>query len=529
MIGGRDLTPQDVLAILRRRIWWLIVPTVIMPVVMYFFSGTLPYRYTSQTLVLVEQQQVPEGFVKSVITEQLNMRLATMQEQILSRTRLQPLIERFGLYKDEIGKVPMEDLVDRLRKSINVSPVRADFGAYSGGLPGFQIGFTTSNPRLAQQVCSEITSMFIEENLKIREQRAQGTVDFLSNQLDDSKRKLDEQDAKLAEFKQKYMGQLPGQEQGTINMITTLTSQLEATTQAVSRAQQEKTYLAALLQQAEAQWNAVKQQGPAAVAKPEELEQQISAQQNLVTALEAKYTDDYPDVIKAKRELDRLQKKLETSKNTPPPTDNKPKQASTAGEPKELIQMRLQTRMLDDTFKNKVAEQERIQRQIGAYQAKLQLSPAIEEQYKALTRDHDTALLGYNELLKKKNESEMATDLEKRQQGEQFRVMDPPNLPEKPTFPNRQMFAMGGLVTGLAIGVAITLLLEFKDRSIRSERDVEFFLKLPTLVSVPWIGADEQEEGDDSKKSKWKFWKREKKAVPAVAEKEPAEHDLVGV
>src|SRR4051794_14436233 len=208
MIGKQEMNLQDILGMLRRRMWWILVPAVVFPIVAYLISGTLPYRYTSSTLVLVEQQKVPDSFVKSSVTEQLNTRLATMQEQILSRTRLQPILERFGLFKEDVGKVPMEDLVDRLRKNIQVNPIQASIGL------GFTISFTADNPRLAQQVCAEITSMFIEENLKSREQISQGTTDFLSNQLDDAKRKLDEMDARLAEFKQKYMGQLPGQESG---------------------------------------------------------------------------------------------------------------------------------------------------------------------------------------------------------------------------------------------------------------------------------------------------------------------------
>src|SRR5262249_26284784 len=162
MINTRELNIEDILGILRRRLWWIVVPAVILPIAAYLFSGTLPYRYTSTTLVLVEQQKVPEGFVKSTVTEQLNTRLATMQEQILSRTRLQPILERFGLFKDEVGKVPMEDLVDRLRRNIQVIPIQANLGL------GFTISFTADNPRLAQQVCSEITSMFIGENIKAR-------------------------------------------------------------------------------------------------------------------------------------------------------------------------------------------------------------------------------------------------------------------------------------------------------------------------------------------------------------------------
>ena len=518
MIGNRELNFSDITGMLRRRMWWIIVPTLILPIAAYLISGTLPFRYTSQTLVLVEQQKVPEAWVKSMVAEQLNMRLATMQEQILSRTRLQPLIERFGLYKDEVGKTPMEDLVDRLRHAITVSAVRADFGAYAGGLPGFTIAFTTDNPRLAQQVCAEITSMFIEENLKSHEGQEQGTLDFLKNQKDDAKQKLDDMDGKLAQFKQKYMGQLPGQEQGNMTMVQTLTNQLDAATQQLGRAQQDRTYLASVLAQNEVIWKQSQGAPVASVSRPEELEQQINALKSQLAALESRYTEDYPDVVKTKHQLETLQAKLDAAKSAPPP---KAVASSTpVSEPKEIVQARLQIKMLDDAIKAKTAEQQRIQGELRRFESNIQLAPAVEEQYKSLTRDHDTALQFYNDLLKKVAEAEMTVDLTRRQQGEQFRVMDPPNLPERPTFPNRPLFAIGGGAGGFALGLLIMFALEFKDRAIRTERDVEAYLQLPTLALMPWVGDQEPAPAQANGASRWKFWKKKQAQADAAAMKQ---------
>lgn len=522
MIGNQELNFEDILGIIRRRIWWIIVPTIVFPIAAYFISGLLPYRYTSQTLVLVEQQKVPEGFVKSVVTEQLTTRLATMQEQILSRTRLQPILERFGLFKSEAGKVPMEDLIDRLRSSIKVTPVQANVGL------GFIISFTAENPRLAQQVCQEITSMFIEENLKAREQRAQGTTDFLANQLNDAKRQLDEMDGRLAAFKQKYMGQLPGQENETMQLITTLNSQLDAVTQQIGRSQADKTYLTSILAQQEATWKASLNVGKegAAVAAPSEVQKQIELLQAQLSALQSKYTDEYPDVVKTKKQIAALQVKLEEANNAPAPAP-KPapstKSSTPAIEPKELAQMRLQLKLLDDVIRSKSLEQQRLQGEVRKNEAKLSLAPAVEEQYKALTRDHETALTFYNQLRAKKSESEMATDLERRQQGEQFRIMDPPNLPEKPTSPNRPLLTSAGLGFGVVFGCSLAFLMDMRDRTLRSERDVEQYLQVPTLVALPWVGM---EAGESNGTPRWKIWKRNKKKSKLV--EEPAtEHDLV--
>ena len=292
MLGDRELNLYDYLAIARRRLWWLVLPTVIAPVLAFLVSLKIPNRYTSQTTVLVDQQKVPDSFVKPVVTEDLNGRLATMQEQILSRTRLQPMIERFGLFKSDEGKVPMEVLVDRMRKLITVTPIRANDGLRRGDMPGFSISFTAENARLAQQVCTEITSMFVSENLKAREQSAVGTTEFLTSQLDEAKRQLDSQDSKLAQFKMKYSGQGPEYEQTNLSMLATLNTQLQATTQTLARAQQDKTYSESLLAQQSAAWQASR-----AGTNPDTLDHQLSVLQAQLVTLQSRYTEDHPDII----------------------------------------------------------------------------------------------------------------------------------------------------------------------------------------------------------------------------------------
>ena len=485
MLGHRQLTLDDYVAILRRRLWWVLIPTVVLPLATYLVSLKLPNRYTSQTLVLVEQPQIPESFVKPVVTEDLNGRLATMQEQILSRTRLQPIIERFSLFKEEVGKVPMEDLVDRMRQAISVAPIRSDL-VRTGGLPGFYISFTSGNPRLAQQVCAEITSMFMTENLKAREQSAQGTTDFLRSQLEDAKRNLDEHDKKLAEFKLKYIGQLPGQEQNYFAMLNTLNGQLDATTQTLNRAQQDKTYAESTLNQQLAAWRASQ-----AANNPMAMEQQLAALQAQLLTLEARYTSDHPDVIKTQGAIALLKRKIEESgHNAGSKAEKAPekKVAAMITEPQSIQQLRLTLYQLEQTIKEKTVQQENLQQQIKVYQSRLQLSPMVEEQYKQMTRDYEVSRKFYDELLSKSAQSAMATDLERRQQGEQFRIMDPPNLPERPVFPNRPMFALGGLMGGLALGVGLAFLMELQDKSVRDERDVAFFLELPTLAVLPVVG-----------------------------------------
>lgn len=489
MLGHRPFTVDDYLGILRRRLWIIVVPALLVPAAALGISFLVAEEYTSLTLVLVEQQRVPESFVKSVVTDELNQRLGTMREQILSRTRLQPIIERFGLYKKDVGKVPMEELVNELRKAIEVTPVKPVVTSRADELPGFYISVTASEARTAQQVCAEITSMFMEENLKVREQRAQDTTQFLQKQVDEAKLRLDDQDRKLAAFKQRYIGQLPGQEQTNMSLLMGMTSQLDAVNQVLSRAQSDKTYLESLLAQQLSSLEASKLAGD-----PERLEEQLERLRNELLTLEARYTKEHPDVIKARADIAQLERKIQESRSQPRPPQPAAERVA-VNEPAELTQLRSQIHVAEVTIREKTKEQERLKGQIQLLQARVQLSPVVEQQFKELTRDYETALEFYNELLSKKAQSEMATNLEKRQQGEQFRVMDPPNLPERPTFPNRPLFAGGGLAAGLALGVGLALLLEALDKSLRSERDIEAVLEVPTLALVPFVHPPESKSG----------------------------------
>jgi len=495
MLGDRQLSIDDYVAILRRRLWVIVIPAILGPVIGYAVSLALPERYTSQTLVLIEQQKVPDSYVRSVVTEQLHERLATMSEQILSRTRLQPIIERFGLYKGDEGRAPMEELVARMRKSIALTPVRPTAGAKpGGGVPGFYVAFSTDNPRVAQQVCAELTSMFMEENLRRREQRAQGTTDFLQKQLEEAKRKLDEQDARLAAFKGRHIGQLPGQEQTNLNILMGLNTQLEAVTQLLSRTQQDKAYTESLLAQQIQAWESSQ-----AGSNPQTLEQQLASLQNQLITLEARYTSDHPDVIKMKSDIAQLKKKLDEASTANKDAAVEKTQKAARAQPPPIQQMRNQIYQFEQNIREKTRDQERLQQQIKLYQARVQLSPLVEQQYKEITRDYQTALDFYNDMLAKRTQSEMATDLERRQQAEQFRVMDPANLPETPSFPDRPLFAAGGLGGGLILGLGIAVLLEARDKSLHTERDIEFYLQLPALALVPTF-SDGHDKKDGFKK-----------------------------
>jgi polysaccharide chain length determinant protein (PEP-CTERM system associated) len=482
MIGQRELNFEDFLGIFRRR-WWIAFLCVIVGVsAAYALCHVLPKRYTSTTVVLIEPPTVPENYVQPVVTGSLNERLASMQEQILSRTRLQPVLEQFNLYRQDRNRLPMEDLVDRLRKAIDVEPMQPTPGTRSNALPGFTVAVTLSTPQLAQQVCAQITSMFMEQNLRLRQSQAEDTTNFLSSQLKDAREKLDEHDAKLATFERRYMGVLPNEQNANMNLLMSTTQQLEAVGQTLSRAQQDKAFAQTVLSQQLEAWKASQSD-----QTPETLEQQLRNLQAQIVILKSRYTDDYPDVIKAKNDIAELQRRIREERTQSKQGTAAESAETPAVEPPQIQQLRVQIHQDNVAIEQATKHQEQLQKQIHALQAKMQLSPSVQEEYKRLTRDHQTALDFYNSLLKKQKESAIATDLERRQQSEQFRVLDPANLPDRPSFPNPFRFYPGGGGAGLMLGLGIVALVELRDKKIRSERDVLYFLELPTLAMIPSV------------------------------------------
>jgi polysaccharide chain length determinant protein (PEP-CTERM system associated) len=479
MIRNGEITFVEVKRAIRHN-WWIVPITALgCGVVALAISLVLPKRYTSQTTVLVERPTVPEEYVKSAVTEDLNHRLATMQEQILSRSRLEPIIEKFDLYAKDRGRVHMDDLVERLRGAVTVVPLEPMAGTQDRTLPGFDVSVTFNDPLKAQQICTEVSSMFREQNTKQREHQATRTTTFLSTQLEEAKKKLDDQDRRLAQLKRQYLGSLPEEEQTNLNLLNGLNSQLEASTQALSRAQQEKVLNESLLAQQVAAFK-MSQTGQ----NPVTSEQQLNVLQDQLAGLLARYTPEHPDVVKLHNQIEELKKRMASavSQGGDAAGDNV---ARSASEPPEIQQLRAKLRQDQLNIADLAKRQSQVQDQIRVLEARVQASPVVEQQVKEITRDYQAALDSYNDLLKKHDQSAMSTDLEHEQVSEQFRVLDAPNFPDKPSFPKKTYFLGGGLGFGLVAGFGLMYLIAFTDKALYTERDVELCLRLPVLSMVP--------------------------------------------
>jgi protein tyrosine kinase modulator len=490
----------------RRRMKMILIPALLAPLAGFAVSYLFSSKYTSQSLVLVEGQKVPEGIVQPVVTTDLTERIVTLQQQVLSQSRLQPMLERAGLVKPGQN---VDDAIEAVRNNMTVEPVVTDLseigapkkkpGPQSSPVPGFYIKYTAGNPREAQQLCNDLTSLMLGENLKSREDVARGTTDFLSKQVEDTKRNLDELDSKLAAFKKQYMGQLPGDEDNNLKILMGMNSQLDANTQTLSRAQQDKAYTESLLAQQISAWKSA--QGS---SNPQTLQQQMAQLQAQLIDLQARYTPDHPDVIKIQADIREVKKKLDEINNPSSEPENRTPDKESGSDPPEIRQLRLQVHQYEDLIAQASRDQKKLQQEISVYEGRVALSPAIEEQYKQLARDYDNTQKVYQDLLADQSKSDIALKMEQQQEGEQMRLLSSASVPASPSFPNRIFFAGGGLGAGLVLGASLALWLEFLDKSIRTQADAEAALELPMLVAMPWV----VEMGQANGRGKGRFWKR---------------------
>ena len=485
MLPGKKYTPEDILQILRRRYWLILLPLAIVAAGTAAFTRTLTDWYRSETLILVVPQRVPENYVRSTVTTRIEDRLNSISQQILSRTRLERVIQDFNLYEQERRTGIMEDIVDKMRGDIGVQVVKGD---------AFRVSYVGREPRTVMKVTERLASLFIEENLKDRELLADGTNQFLEAQLEDARRRLMEQEKKVEVYRRQHSGELPTQLETNLQAIQNTQMQIQAVVESVNRDRDRRLVLERQLAEAEEPLPAVAPL-PAAPAAggdgenaPAPAAKQLEFARSQLKALELRLKPEHPDIGLLKRRIRDLEKAAEAEALAAPVTPA-PSRAEVARQ-QRIESLRGDIEQLDRQIAQKVEEEKKLRGVSASYQARVDAAPTRETELVELTRDYTTLQNMYSSLLQKKEDSKLAANLERRQIGEQFKLLDPARIPERPFKPNRQLFYLGGIIVGLGIGLAMVGLLEYRDRSFRQDQDVIRLLSLPVLAVVPVMQSD---------------------------------------
>ena len=477
----------EVKGIVRRRRWQFLVPFFCGWLLVWGASWLIPSTYRSGTLILVEQPSVPEKYVVSNIDSDIQQQLDSITQQILSRTRLLHIIDSLGLYAQDRKNKNQDELVEMMRKDIEIELSHGD----DKKLSAFNIYYENRDPKMAQLATAELANLFITENLEQRQQRSENTTNFLEDQLDQARANLAQQEAKVRVFKDQHLGELPSQTQSNLQILAGLQNQVQANQDSLNRAKQQNTYLESLVNQYRALDSGSKpgEGGPVGLA---EIDKELDRLKAQLSDLTSHYTDKHPDVRKTREQIAQVEKTREriiAAMNSGANSSSPEPAATTPLDPKSAPMLELESQLKANRLEiaNRQAEIKEEQDKINQYQARLNMAPVMEQQFADITRDYEQSKTDYESLLAKKNQSEMSTDLEKTQQGEHFRMLDPPNLPVRPYKPNRLQLCGLGIVLGLVFGAGFAIGPEKLSGKIYSEREIKKLVPYDVIAEIPQI------------------------------------------
>ena len=473
--------------IVRRRHLQFLIPLLIGWLVVWGASWILPARYKSTTLILVEEPTMPKSYVEPNVSDDLQGRLQSITQQILSRTRLLLIIDKLHLYSDRGTKIGPDAQVALMRQDIDIELVR---DKKDQQISAFRISYWSRDPRVAQKVTGELTDLFIGENLKTRQQQSEGTTQFLESQLSTARASLAEQEAKVRQFQANNAGTLPAQQASNLQILSGLQSQLQNEQTGLNTARQQRAYYEAI--SGNSGGGVVTANGT--VTDASTIDAELSALKAKLVDLRSRYTDQHPDVLALKEQIAKVEQRRDALISDARRKANDAKKSGASGAGSEASYSSPGAAQLQAQIQANQLEIENRERSIGAirakmneYQARLNAEPGTEQLLAELTRGYDQSKENYDQLLKKKNESQMATNMEQMQQGQRFTVLDPPSLPVKPDFPNRLKFCAMGLAFGLGLGVILVGALEFMDGRLRSEKEIKSLLTMGIISEVPEI------------------------------------------
>jgi polysaccharide chain length determinant protein (PEP-CTERM system associated) len=512
-IQRRPLDIEDYVDIMRRHRSWILGPAFLGLVVGVVTAFLWPDSYLASGTIRVTPPQVSQRLVQTNASEEMTQRITAIYQQIISRQNLTNLIQTYNLYPEDRKRYPMEDVIETMRKDIQMSPLRdlntgSPYSRQNRG-SAFSVSFSYSDRRLAQRICQDIISRFIDESTRSRSTQSLMTTEFFKSQVEQARRDLDEIDQKIAEFKTKNIAGMPEQAQVILGRINALENQAQGINLMISRVQQDKLQLETQLRVLKEQQAAAGASGqqtvvetPTARASAERLaqvEREIQALQNQLAGLRENYKENHPDVQRVigylnvkQRQKDQLLQEVETARAEAPVRVVRP-----ATPTREQRQTAAAIAQIETAIQSKDLEIERLNKLMAdaaarsrSMQGMLEGSPVAQQEYLQLLRDRAMVDKRLQELTEKYQQSSLSSDLENRRQGENLEVLEQPVMPVEPYAPKRPLIIFGGLGAGIALGIALAAGRELKDTSLKNLKDVRAYTRLTVLGSIPFLEND---------------------------------------
>ncbi len=482
-------------AIWHRR-WWLALSAFVLPMAAAVTAIlSMPSVFESRALVLVDRQQVPEEFVRSTVTSVLEVRLRTISEEILSRSRLDALITRFGLYPKLRDQADRELIIEQMRNDIRLQLFDSEPQKRSGATIAFSISYRGSDPQTVAQVANALASSYIEENLKARERQATGTAEFLRVQLEDTKRRLGEQEARVSTFKGQHLGELPEQLQTNLSVLGQLNEQLRHNTLNQIRLAEKKELLELQLHSVSPETAGVLGSSGDSVIVVDPRQVRLAKLRQELADLLTRFTERYPDVQHAKAQIAALEREIAAAPALAPDRPpNRPGMgpgpAGPAGTNPFVTKIQQALRETDAEVKVLKDDERRLRAAITTHEQRVANAPRREQELQELSRDYVTTKELHKTLTSRYEEAQLAENMEQRQKGEQFRVLDPAVASPKPAAPQRLRLLGTALALSLGLALGLVFLAEQLDTSFHAIDELRAFTPAPVLASIPRLVSE---------------------------------------
>ncbi len=498
-VPRRALDFEDYISIVRRNFRWLLGPLfaglVISTVVAYVWKDT----YVSQALIRIVPQQISPEVVPDVTAQDISDRINGMAQQIESHNTLSTMITAFGLYPKEVRSEPMEDVVSQMKTAIHIKPVEGVTNISGKELPAMQVGFSYHDAGIAQKVCADIVSRFMDANTREALGVQQQAGEFINDQFAQAKKDLDVIDQKLEDFRTRNAGRLPDEVQTNLAQMTAIEQRSSSISDAQARLEEQRMMLQSELEMAKDRLKQVQANSPTTQAQSQrvnELDHEINALETSIANMQTRFTDNMPDLQDARDRLNSLkQQREEAFKDKPAPADSNSPAAFAVSRDRqdaENLVKQYQTQLDANAMENKRLQRQAAQASsaIGGYQSRLGGMPAGEKEYTQLMSDRALVKERYDKLEVQSQRAAAVIKLNLRKQGETLEVLDSASLPTAPTQPKRYLIIPVGALIGLVLGFVIVGMREMKDTSLKSLKDARAYTQLSVLGSIPLLEND---------------------------------------